>query len=722
MAKLNQGIFGDTPEKNAFAGNLATASAGKSDPTREASPVTVVIGGQITPPRFYTVQRFTRSLGGRHVDQAVITAERNRGSLQLYVQDGPLRPEEHGKQLSIFYGANRVFWGVVEDASYAFGEEADTKTIVATIQPWHFGPPVAAAQYLHIYRDEDGRTERSVVMASEPIVFNGFVDPNREMKGKEGLGYFVGNCAHLGRFKAKKRDGNDTSYEANMLVPLEVLQTSAGQSRYVDEWRAFDERSRWTLRTAVRYLCAIGNYETLIANPSDKDIDVLPDITLPRTEMPVGAMLPQMLDMLLAPYGCDWYVDVGDGPATGGNAITQAVGVFNAAVSGTGKPRIRFVEYGKGIECTAKYGKVGAAADYSSTNVIDAGLSYSTAPTINEVHCMGGPFTVEGTFELYRVADNKWAANEAGDYERDVYGVEIPVIDLTDAFPDSLLGNMAGGPFVSRLQRRRRLHPTITVSNTITGDTQPKGPHNGFLIEVIDLGQEDVPEAEKEWVPIDRITDAMFRHVRVLEDECAIVFDPGEPEEGDETAAVNFYIDQALGDNARMRITGSFEADFVMQKIVTRNGRSPSVSAASRAFVWHDPKRWPCRRIINTGTLASQYADAESTNKTPTADEVLADMDQAAKQILERTDAAQVSGALTFFGLHHYVPLGSVVKVLAGRGVTMGTRYESDSASTSSETDNPQFPQIVSVEWSPQSAEILAALNIEPGEGLEAIQ
>ena len=698
MAKLNQGIFGEV--QPAIGNNLGAAAGKRGNPSLPGVAVGVSINGAAMPAEYYTVNRFNRSLGGQRVDQAILTAERVRGSLQLYLQNGPLRPEEHGAKLEIYSGKNRVFWGIVEDADYEFGDESDNKIIVASIQPWHFAPPVAAAQYLHISRDTDGRTQREVVMATEPIVFNGFVDPSKEFKGKQGQGYFVGNCAHLGRFKPKKRDGNEVAHEANMLVPLEVLQTESGQQRYVDEWRAYDERSRWTIRSAARYLCAIANYETLIANPKDKDYDTLPDTPLPRTEMPVGAMLPQMLDTLLTPYGCSWYVDV----------------------DGTDNPRIKFVEFGKGVECEAKYAKVGGFADFGSTNVVNANLNYSTAPTINEVHCIGEPLRVEVTVPLIRVSEYKWAFNEAGDYEEDYYGEDADVPDLSDVFPDSILGSMAQSPFVSRIQRRRRFHPTITVSDTITGDVQPKGPHNGFLIEIIDLAQEDVAEASKEWMPIDKITDPMFQHVRVLEDECAIIFDRGLPEDGDEQDQPENFFLKALGPNARMRITASIEADFAGQFVVTREGRSPSVSATSRTFVWHDQKRWPCRRVLTSGTYKSVYGDDEATNKTPTVSQVIEDMEKAAQQVLERTDAAQISGALTFFGLHHLVPLGGVVKLLAGRGVTMGTRYESDSETTASESDNPQYPQIVSVEWSPQSQEIRAMLTVDPGEGLEAIQ
>lgn len=762
-----QGIFGAINEAvlNTFANTLGPQNAASKERARKHNPLTVAIGSNATPngggatvtgasvfagavkqvaaaggkgkqSTQYTVQRFIRSIGGGHVDQAQVIAERGAG--QLYLQNATIRPSEIGQQLSIFNGDQRVFWGVVEDASYSFGDDADSKLITASIQPWHFGPPVAAAQYLNITRDSKGKETRTVVMASEPIVFNGFVDPGRELKGKEGLGYFVGNCAHLGRYTAKKRDGKDTTYEANMLVPLEVLQTSSGQNRYVNEWRTYDDRNRWTLRNAARYLCALGNYETLIANPKDGDYDTLPDIVLPRTEMQLGSMLPQLLDDLLTPYGCSWYVEVGDDAGGGGGGLTTGASVIGAAIASiqntiaaargaTKKPRIKFVRYGQGTEVEAKYAKVGALSEFGVTNV---DLSYSTAPTINEVHCIGGPFTVEGTFELYRVSEDKWAMNEAGDYPTSDYDPwhtsadsglpdnAVPVPDLTGIFPAGLLGKMASSPFVSRVQRRRRFMPTITVSDTITGDTQPKGPHNGFLIEIIDLAQEDVAEASKEWLPIDKITDPMFRHVRVLEDECALIFDRGLPEDGDEQDQPENFFLKALGPNARIRITASLVGDFAGQKVITRDGRNPSVTSTSRTFVWHDPKRWPCRRVITSTRYKSQYQDDDSTNKTPTVDEVIADMEQAAKQILERTDAAQIGGTLSWFGLHHAVTLGGVVKKIAGREISLTTKYDA----TGSSGDAIIYPQIVAVEYSPEQGEIRAVLSVEPGLGLEAVQ
>jgi len=275
---------------------------------------------------------------------------------------------------------------------------------------------------------------------------------------------------------------------------------------------------------------------------------------------------------------------------------------------------------------------------------------------------------------------------------------------------------MAGSAVVSRVQTRRRFRPVFATSTSTTGDVQPKGPHNGFLIEVIDLAQEDVAESAKEWMPIDKITDPMFRHIRVLHDECGIVFDRGLPEgdDGDEQDQPENFFLKALGSNARMRITASVEGDFATQVVVARStpgAKSPSTNKTT--FVWHDPDRWPCRRVLTSGRYKSKYADDATTAKTPTVDEIILDMRRAAREVLSHTDAARIGGTITFNNFGESVFLGGIVKKIAGRELTMGTRVA---------TDQPYYPQVLAIRWSPERAEISAALSAEPGIGLEFVQ
>lgn len=702
-----------------------------TDNDKKHSPLRVSINGKLAPESQYTVATVDRTVGGRSTDRALVIVER---APNLFLQNATLRPTEAEQQISIFNGATRIFWGVVDAAGYSVSEDPDTKQLSASIQPWHFGPPITGAQYVSVNRDNKGHNSNTVEATSLPIVFNGFLDASRAQVSETTATLPV-NKTTKPDFTAIRRDGTRSVDKCHMLVPVEAVQTPLGVTKYTPVFLPYQlggasaNSSAWTLRDAARYLCTLGNYEAYIDNPDEHDYDALPDFILPRTEIKIGEHLPKMLDDLLTPYGYTWYVDVGDSEQQAARGIGAAVqSAIAAAIKRAGKPSIKFLKYGSGREVDAMFAAVGKPAEWSTTNICSAELEYSIAETINEIHVMGGKFSVEGTFELYRVSENKWVANEAGDYFLTTFpafrlpGTEetsqnsdrVPVPDLSLWFPDSLLGAMAGSAVVSRVQTRRRFKPVFATSTTTEGDTQPKGPHNGYLIEVIDLAQEDVAEADKVWIPIDKIQDAMFRHVRVLQDECGIVFEPGVPDDDDDFAepVENLYI-KALGSNARMRITASVQGDFAVQVVVTRAGNVKSPSTIKTTFVWNDDDRWPCRRVITAGRYKSQYADDESTAKTPSVNDIIADMRRCAREVLARTDAARISGTLTFDSFDVDVPLGGIVKKIAGRELTMATRSVSES---------PLYPQILGIHWDAERAEVSASLSAEPEIGLEIVQ
>lgn len=685
------------------------------------SPFKVRLADKDVKPEAYTVMSFTRSMGGSKVDQALVQVER---APNLYLQNSSARPAEAEQVLEILQDKRRVFWGVVEDAAYSFGESADHKTIVATIQPWLFGPPITQAVYLVVrkrnyYGDTDER-----VRVDEPIVFNGFAADREEWVTRNGLA-FVGNKTAGSQWLGLTRDGKNTAGRTALLIPLEAVQTDIGRARYAktySPWARSDSEGgrepprdnpsfEWTLRDAVRYVCVLGNDEAFIANPSKADFDSLPTFVLPRTELPVGKHLPDYLDDLLKPYGWDWYVD--------------PVG-----------PSIRFAKWGVGPEIKALYAKVGADADFKTTNLSNVEAGYSISQSVNKIHAKGGRVLLEVTAELYRVGQDKWVWNEGADYDQSTFfqyhseedlQVAISEDDVIAPQPDSIappsfFGLFGASGFAKMIQRRRRFLPTITVIGPVgiyggAGqtliDTRPIGPNGGYDIEVLDFGQEEAAEGQEEWINIDELDDPMWRHVRVLEDECGIVFDRGRDVDGDDPneSARNYFF-EAL-DGARVRITATIELDFCVQSVIERSNKngSPSVSVNDHTWVWWDEKRWPCRMRMTDGRFASKYAANTYHAETPSPDQIVADMKRQSREILERLDAAKVNGSIVFKGFDGEIPLGGVVKKIEGREFSFATRHGKDT---------PLYPQVVALHYDAQEAQIVATLSSEPANSLEA--
>lgn len=691
------------------------------DNSRQFVKPKVIIGGVAQKPEQYTALSVTRSMGGAKVDQALIRVE-----LSVYLDNASARPKEIEQTVEIISGGKPVFFGVIEDATYTYGDTADTKILVGTIQPWHFGVPITQAQYL-VIRDRNGRLGdvEEKKKLDEPIVFNGWPNAREEWINRDSKA-FVGNKT-LGRhYTALTRDNKNTDGRTALLIPLDAVQTDVGRERYSNTFVPFARLNddglvagsapaggfEWTLRDAVRYVCVLGNSEAYFRNPTDAEYELLPQLVLPRTELPVGKYLPDYLDMLLTPYGFDWYVEP-DGR------------------------KIAFTKWGEGVEVDAKYAKVGSDADYKTTNLLAVENVYSISQTINEIHVIGGLPLVEGTFELKKVGRDKWVLNEGADYDHTTYqqyhtaaetqqGVadsEVTKPQPEDLFPSTLFGTFGTTRFVQRVQRRRRFFPTITsigVTGTFSADspsfidTRPIGPNNGYDIEILDLGQsESSPNEQLTWINIDELDDPMWRHLRVLEDECGVFFDRGHIADGEDPneEAVNLFL-EALG-LARLRITAAIEADFAVQAVVERrrNNNAPSSAANKHTWVWRDPDRWPCRQRIVSGTYATKYAEEVYSAETPSADAIVADMTKQARAILDRLDCAKISGAIVFNTLDNQVPIGGIVKKIAGREWHLATRHS---------TDAPKFPQVVAVNLDFENALIVATLSSEPANSLEA--
>lgn len=694
--------------------------------SKQYNRFTVKIGGQDTKPEAYTVLTISRSTGGRKVDSAVVAVER---APDLYLQKASARPAEIEQTLEIFNGNKRVFWGLIEDASYSWGDRPDDKTIVASIQPWAFGPPITHATYLVIEkRNYLGDSPRRV-RVDEPIVFNGFSAGREEWTTREGKA-FVGNKTAGRQFLGLTREGKNTNSRTALLIPLEAVQTDIGRFRYdntFSPWARLDAEGveqkqrranasfEWTLRDAVEYVCVHGNDETFIANPTRAEIDKLPTLILPRTELAIGRYLPDYLDDLLKPYGWDWYVDV------------------SSEGAGLEKPMIRFIQWGTGPEVSAKYAKVGDKADFATTNVATVDINYAISQSVNAAHVKGGRVLIEGTFELYRVGNDKWVLNEGADYKVSAFPTykrpntleakmdtyEVPVPELSSLAPPEIFGAFAESGFVKLAQRRRRFWPTITTGpSQVSADsdplqapgiieTRPIGPNKGYDIEILDMDGET-------WINIQDLEDPIFRHVRVLEEECGIVFDRGKPtdDESPDEIPENNFLESSL-DIPRLRITAAIELDFCVQAVVERKKNQGVFSVARRehTWVWWDERRWPCRMRITSGRYATKYATQAYSNATPSPDQIVADMTRAGRAVLDRLDAARVNGTIVFNNLDEAVPLGGIIKTISGRDFSLLTRHSKDS---------PQFPQVVAVHYDTQAAIIVATLSSEPANSLEA--
>lgn len=742
-------ITGQSVVANAAAQIGQAAAGGLNAQNRElfheAHKWRVRIAGQLRPENAYTPLSVDRSVGMKRADQAVVAVE-------LATSDNPfsegsqIKRVEIGDTLEIFDASagRTVFWGIVEDNEVHFGQTADERKLIASIQPHHFGDPIATCQFLALEDNPQftrgAAVQGGVVAVHEPIVFNGWPDPRKHMAAPSNQFAMSGNRTSSARFAPLGPDGKPVAMKSFLFVPLDAVQTSAGRTRYAGDYTAFSPTAAfWTLRDAVRYLCAVGNTRGLIQNPTDKDLDVLSPVVLYRTELPVGLMLTEALDRLLSQYGFYWYVDPNAG--SGGGTITGA-SIFNAAVQAvanivsgatqSAKPRIRFAERGKGPLVDVKYAKSRTAADFRTSNVNQFRARYSVAPTVNEVVVLGGRIYFEETIELQRISETKWAANEAAEYselstppyrnqfDQKKGSPEAIIPDLAQMFPASHFGELAKEMPLTHIRRRRRFLPTINLTNVLDGslggqaDLRPLGPQYGVDIEIIDREQDDshVPdEKDKVWLNIAEHPLRHKMHVRVADDELAIYFDDGHSDDTRGDDEYDAFL-RSLGSDKRLRVTGTIESDLrLMVRVKRKNAdQAPSVQGRPSVFLWDAEKRFPCRRVMVLGKYRSKYGVKELNAQTPSATAVLEQMRQFGEQLLAGADQAVISGQIEFNHVDYDVPLGGIVQKVAGRDFHLLAAH----------TKEPKYPQIVALHYEFQENLLTATLTAEPENLLEA--
>jgi hypothetical protein len=698
----------------------------------------VYIGGKIEAEGSATVLSVTRSLGMRHVDQAVVQIERAAQS-SPFLQGAQIRPVEIGQTLHIVddvTGAAK-FWGIIEDAEFFFGEAMDQKRVVATIQPHHFGEPLTNSQFVQMVLLAPGAYIHRRTTTDDPIVFNGFNDPERHLTVPGSAFGFVGNRT-LGTYTAMDRNGKDLPVKCPMFIPLDAVQSPAGISRYDTVYAPYSHLGQWTLRDAVRYLCAVGNTRGLIQNPSERDIALLPDVVLYRTELPVGITLPEALDRLLGQYGWYWYVEPNPGGGGGGGggggpfalqaaATAQAAAALGNAIGGGGgttKPQLKFVRRGVGPTFNATHGPPGTSATFSNTNVRNFRARYSIAPAVNEVHVLGGLPIVEGTFELQNVG-GKWVLNEGGKYDATETAPFRPADDpkhgskeaivpnLSDLFPPGIFSALGEEVAMGQIQRNRRFLPCINLigaeGQSEAVDLRPRGPQNGVEIEIIDRNQEE--EETPQWIALARHP---FRHkinVRLADDECAVIFDDGHTPESRSNEEFDAYF-AWLKENGRVRITAAIESDVRVQVRVKRdnNGAAPSVQPKPVVFAWDAPDRFPIRQILITGPYASKFGWTNYRSETPSIARTMAQMREFGRELLKGADQATISGQIELMHCDYDVPLGGVVPKIAGRNLELLATHSRD----------PRYPQIVAIHHDLQSNSTTLTLSAEPDNLLDA--
>lgn len=617
-------------------------------PQRDAQQWTVYRNGQVDPN--LQVLKIEESAGARRVDHAELTidpAKANR--IEDYSAGSDL-----GDDIEIVAnGAGVKHWGRLSIVQPMFSPRGETYKLVSRTEHFLFGRPNGGTwmwQPLNapppnepIFSEPEPPQFRLV---DDPVVFNPEID-----------GRTVGN-----RHSAKTM----TAQQVPVFLDPEAVRTPAGRSLH--QGRALD----WTLSEAVYYLCwTLNPLQKWIDNPSRAELQAVftDSIDLVRNaQIKEGAYLPEALDQLLAPLGYLWRLAR---PAR----LARRIEFFRR---GTG-----------GNQQWLYHQRYGEAIDRAKTNVEANGVLFDSSRTVNRIIGQGSHLQVEITAELVRgwtdyydtaAADDlklsvikdeapddvdrlnayrKWVLNEGGDYigSRD---------EITAPFTPTVLNGLdAEGLLQWFVPRRRKLMPTLTRN---ADGSAPIGTVQGVEVEF-----QGVSGA---WAP------AGNWGIELLEAEAGIYISAEDiPEE---------LID--AGDDAKIRVTATIEADFRLTAIADRRPESLQGEPTTAHLDVSGDFHW---RVVSE---ISKYA--ESDNESTAVDDLLV-LQSYVNALRERWDQVEVIGGVTLEGVdQHQYAVGDRILGIQGRNIS----YRAVSAGDA-------YPQVVGITYDVTSQKTILQLQ-----------
>jgi hypothetical protein len=597
-----------------------------------------------------------RTAGGKVLDFARFAYDLGRTGERLVDLQ---TPEEFVRIIEVRTGDRRgrprgrlLFWGELTKQSIQISRDGEEVIITGRVEPYHFGSPDtnAICQGMEIY--DPAINEAGVVVKHANIVFNPEVDgrirPNMS--------------THL-------NEDEDFTYRL-WLDPTQV-ETDEG----IDYNNDGTAPESWTLKEVLRSIQGVCNreqtwIENAVADSNQRINDAGPIIDL---QLSPNRRLPEYLDAILDATGFGWCLDY---TLDDSNPPESAVLI-----------RLFDRTSGRERELPMQAPADDAVLEPAESITDRPEAEWSIADLANEIVCQGSLFEREVTIELYRgwvpakdaltaeELDNTdpafnqanadvwrlWVGNEAGDWigTRDTPALNpIPdtPLDLSSVFNDYI-------------PRRRRIGDCLVM------DVEGRRPP--FV--------EYWHEVDGEWKPVPREWG-----YRVLQDQIGIQFTGSTP-------PVELV---TIGDDAKIRITGTIQGDQRLSATASRIDTSPNYRRV--ILVLDLSTRYHDRRQQTTGDFASVLTAGVYGSDTR---QDFSALETEAARIRTIEQPADIKAELSLFGLHYDYDIGELVTKISGRNISFKR--------VSPDTRTNHYLQITGIIWQ-QQPEQRTILQVEP--------
>lgn len=589
----------------------------------------------------------TRTAGGSQLDEASFAYD--LGALNETLTDIQT-PTAWARQVEIWLypdspddeeeeaAGTPLFWGDLTEQSISIdrGEQA---IIRAQVRPYHFGGP------LTVYHAWDPVAEQTVDVFRDPV-FNPRIDDET-----------------IGNESALQREPDDAT------VPL-FLDPESTRTAEAMAVQGVTARLDWTLERAIRTVAFLCNEdEEFVDNidpDDDEDSSVYDDVpALLNLRLDRGQYLPAYLDAMLTPHGLSWYLRITD---DGEGGTTRQITVFRRGV---------------GPEKEIYLQRPGEDLDIAKSNTLRLAQSISVGELVNRVVGHGSLDEYEVTIELYRgwpEADDsldaddlkksdpessyttkqnvwrKWPGNEAGDYS----GTRSGTAPIPDTALDLSSINI-------HIPMRRTIGPVL--------QTDDDGRRLPPVLEWYDGDAEEWQRVPPEW------------GYQLLDGEIGVLFSGDTPPED--------LI--AQGSNARLRITGTVQADKRFEYISEPRNSSPNLRDST---LWLDlSDRFHYRKRMLTGDLASQLSDSSGDDVDDSQDLI-----EYCNQARDLEDSAVMRADIVLHGVLTDYEIGDLITRCEGREISFNRN--------SKDAEDKRYLQVVGLQWNPQ--EQTTVLTVEP--------
>ncbi len=568
--------------------------------------------------------RIVRSAGGRESDYAVFAYDLDKTGQRLV-------------DLQTLTGWNRqievlglgdtgspdgevLFWGDLSAATIAIDPTGEFATVQAVISPHLFGDPILGQKVIDPLDDD-----LNIVDYHVTPVFNPLVD---------------------GEVRKNMSETTDPDGNYKPWVDPDSISSDAASSLHGTSG-AF-----WTIDEAINTLQQAWNGdEEFIENFDAVDNDIFDDAEeLKNVLIRRGRYLPDALDALLYPLGFNWFVDFSyedtADPGDGSDheptwEVKRSIVVFKR---------------GSGVEKQVYFQRPGEAFDPTKSNAPNVGVNWDVADLANIIEGYGSFQEREITIELYRGwhpahdhlkaddldLENKnsafymqtwgrnvhrlWIANEAGDYT----GLREEIDDIPDL----------RDVFDGYVPKRRRLYECLTFTDDENRQRRPA------------FAEWYNPEVEA-WEPIPPEWG-----YTILSEQIGIYF-TGNLANGPAKLI-------ELGDDARIRVTGTIVGDQRINRFSTTSGNSPNSRDVTLFLDLSD--RFHDRQRNGAGNYASIFYGI-----TIEADE--ADDGSALQDYVDQLSVIEESAALdaevSLHGIHFDYKIGDIVTAVEGRNISL---------------------------------------------------